>query len=655
MIRNHRILFLLISITLFPTFCFSQTEVWKDSIEVLLNVKECDKSDVDKLNYYITEIWKAERVSDSTINNAIRIVDKSRRLGYDIGLADALINLVRCYLIRYDSSKSLEHALEANKIYEQHGDKVKMAYTKMQLGVIYYTQNNYLKSLDYYHQSILGYEALKDSMPLATLYYLCGINDTRLLNFNSANLNFNKALELKSKLKDQQGIAQCNIGISELLLEQKQPDSALVYIGEVEKYIINSGDKYGNAKAQLLKAKSYAMLNNFTDALSSAIKGLDLAKQINAKELVVDGNELLYKLNQNNGNYKNAFDYLLNYMSLRDSIFNEKTSRNFSRLETDYILEKKQSEILLLENENRNRTIMLRATIIIGILSLVLAFLFYNRFQIKQKANKRLEKANSELLNTQQQLVQQEKLASLGQLTAGIAHEIKNPLNFVNNFSSLSSDLIKEYFTTADEQTKSEILRDLLINIEKINIHGRRADSIVTKMLEHSRTGIMDKENTNINKLCREDINLAYKAVQLGNPGFNCKLNIETDEKIPEVKLVTQEISRVLLNIINNAFYANLEKQKTTPSEQTKLSLTTKLVDNTIKIIIRDSGNGVPQKIIENIFQPFFTTKPPGKGTGLGLSISYDIIKAHGGDIVVSNHAEGGAEFIISLPVNYST
>ncbi|MBL0341464.1 MAG: two-component sensor histidine kinase [Bacteroidetes bacterium] len=275
--------------------------------------------------------------------------------------------------------------------------------------------------------------------------------------------------------------------------------------------------------------------------------------------------------------------------------------------------------------------------------------MFYNRFHLKQKANQKLEKAYQDLETTQQQLVQQEKLASLGQLTAGIAHEIKNPLNFVNNFSSLSSDLIKEYIASNDETIKSEIMNDLLINIEKINIHGNRADSIVTKMLEHSRTGIRDKQETDFNTICKEDLNLAYKAIQLGNPRFNCTLEINLDPTIPKIQAVAQEISRVLLNIFNNGFYAILEKQKKEKNFQPCLSLQTKLAGKYISIIIRDNGKGIPESIIKNVFQPFFTTKPPGEGTGLGLSISYDIIKAHGGTIVIGNHPEGGAEFTITL------
>ncbi|MBL0341465.1 MAG: tetratricopeptide repeat protein [Bacteroidetes bacterium] len=334
-------LVLLLLLSFFQTTqSFSQPEVWKDSIDILLKEEVPTKNSIKKLNYYIAELWKQARVSDSTINQALHTVEKARQSGDELVLADALINLVRCYLNRYDSSKSLEYALEANKIYEKYGDNSKMAYTIMQLGVIYYTQNKYQKSLDYYEQAIASYKILADTFRLSTLYYLNGINNTRLRTYTAANGNFREALDLKLKLKDEQGIAEVNLGIAELKLEEKQPDSSLLYIDEAFKYILKSENKYGQAKAHLLKAKCFAVLNNFPQAFKNADLGLFIADSIDAKELVIDANEQLYKLYRNNESYPNAYRYLFNFMTMRDSIFNEKTSRSFSRLEMDYLLEK---------------------------------------------------------------------------------------------------------------------------------------------------------------------------------------------------------------------------------------------------------------------------------------------------------------------------
>jgi len=629
----------------------AQPDRQRDSVELLLSSDKQSIQSLTKLNYLIEQIWKTHRVSDSTINQAIIIVEHARTTEDDMVLADALINLVRCYLNRYESTKSLEHALEANKLYEKLNDKGKMAYTTLQLGVVYYTQNNFQKSLEYYLHSLNMYTELKDTLRMSTLLYLCGINYTRLNEYGKADSNFKKALELKIKVNDLQGIAECNVGLGEMMLMQNNPDNALIFIDEAFRYIKSDENNYGLAKTKLLQSRALAMKNKYPEAFEAANTALKIAQEMDARELIVDAHEQLYQLHVKKGNYKEAYSNLYSYMTLRDSIFNEKTSRNFSRLETDYIIEKKQSEILLLENQNRNRNILLRASIIIGILSILLSLLFYSRYQIKQKANKELQQAYKDLEKTQQQLIQQEKLASLGQLTAGIAHEIKNPLNFVNNFSLISNDLIKEFRESDDPVLKSELIEDLEKNLAKISQHGQRANSIVTKMLEHSRGEIGEKQLTDINRLCREDTNLAYKAILMSNPGFNCEIQLDLNESLPKVMAVAQEISRVILNIVNNCFHALLEKKKISPEHSPILKVSTTISAKIISISIRDNGTGIKPEITEKIFHPFFTTKPSGEGTGLGLSISYDIIKAHGGNIVAGNNADGGAEFIITLPL----
>lgn len=269
-----------------------------------------------------------------------------------------------------------------------------------------------------------------------------------------------------------------------------------------------------------------------------------------------------------------------------------------------------------------------------------------------QQKNELLEEAMDNLKKSQQQLVQVEKLASLGQLIAGIAHEIQNPLNFVNNFSQLSRELIKETKEATSEEERSEILDDLEKNMEKINHHGKRADSIVKNMLEHSRTGSGEKQPTDINQLCREYVNLSYQGMRANNPDFNCELKMELDESLPVIKAVSQDISRVLLNIINNALYAINEKVKAKETGfHPSFSLKTARSENKLLITIADNGTGIPDAIKQKVFEPFYTTKPTGQGTGLGLSLSFDIINAHGGEIRFDSETGKGTTFFISLPV----
>ncbi len=635
-------------------YAFPKDEIiaGSDSITVLVARGLNKPEHIDKVNGIIEARCNSGRfISDSLITGAQEIVESARQLNYTAGLADALLNLVRLYLDRYESTKSLEYALEAYSIYEAKGNHSKMAYMLMQLGIIYYTQNNFTKSLEYYNSSVSEYEKIGDKSRIATLFYLSGINYSKLKNYPASLTFFNRAKEIKTAIGDEKGLAECNIGLADLFIGMNNPDSAIYYLGLARYYTSKTNNRYGNAKSDILKAEALFLKKDFDTAITLANDGLKIAFSINARELMVDAYKILYRISAQKKDYENAFVQMMNYTSLRDSIVNEKTSRNLSRLEGDFILDKKQSEILLLEKENRNRAILLRASIIIGILALLLSLLYYNKNQIKNRANKKLEKAYHDLETTQQQLVQQEKLASLGHLTAGIAHEIKNPLNFVNNFSHLSVELLKELNETQNPAEKEMIFKDIVLNMEKIAHHGERANSIVTRMLEHSRTGKREIEPTDINRLIKEYVQLAYQAVRIKHPGFSCTIVSTPDDKIPVLKLVSQEISRVLLNIFNNCLYVVAKKYEADPTFHPEIKVATILAGNLVIIIIRDNGPGIPENILERIFQPFFTTKPAGEGTGLGLSISYDIIKAHGGNITATNHHEGGACFTITLPV----
>ena len=276
-----------------------------------------------------------------------------------------------------------------------------------------------------------------------------------------------------------------------------------------------------------------------------------------------------------------------------------------------------------------------------------------------------LNQSLTHLKQTQSQLIQSEKMASLGELTAGIAHEIQNPLNFVNNFSDVNKELVDELQTELKSGNTEEaisISNDIKENSEKINHHGKRAGDIVKGMLQHSRSSTGVKEPTNINALADEYLRLSYHGLRAKDKEFNATMKTDFDESIGKINIIPQDIGRVLLNLYNNAFYACTERSRSTvnghastssagQSFEPTVSVTTKKSGNHVIITVSDNGNGIPQKIVDKIFQPFFTTKPTGQGTGLGLSLSYDIMKAHGGEIKVETKEGGGSEFILALPV----
>ena len=288
------------------------------------------------------------------------------------------------------------------------------------------------------------------------------------------------------------------------------------------------------------------------------------------------------------------------------------------------------------------------------------AYARYEDFNKLEAAKKQVDTTLNELQVTQKQLIQSEKMASLGELTAGIAHEIQNPLNFVNNFSEVSKELLdemKEAIEKGDTEDAKEIMNDVIQNLEKINHHGKRADGIVKGMLQHSRSSSGQKEPTDINALADEYLRLAYHGLRAKDKSFNATMKTDYDETLEKVNVIPQDIGRVILNLITNAFYAVTEKKKMNienyePVVTVKTSMNPPLGGRGAEVFIsvKDNGNGISQKVLDKIFQPFFTTKPTGSGTGLGLSLSYDIIKAHGGEIKVDTKVNEGTEFTIQLP-----
>jgi signal transduction histidine kinase len=266
---------------------------------------------------------------------------------------------------------------------------------------------------------------------------------------------------------------------------------------------------------------------------------------------------------------------------------------------------------------------------------------------------KEIEKAYTELKGTQAQLIQSEKMASLGELTAGIAHEIQNPLNFVNNFSEVNKELLEEMkgeMAKGNLEDAKALANDVIDNEKKIYHHGKRADAIVKGMLQHSRKSTGIKEMTDINALADEYFRLSYHGMRAKDKTFNATMKTDFDPSIEKINVIPQDLGRVILNLINNAFYAVTEKKILSAAEyEPTVSVSTKKVGDKVLISIKDNGNGIPQKVLDKIFQPFFTTKPTGQGTGLGLSLSYDIVKAHGGEIKVETKECEGTGFVIHL------
>ena len=442
-------------------------------------------------------------------------------------------------------------------------------------------------------------------------------------------------------------------------------------------------------------SKAYQHINKRDSSYYYGIKSIDLLKVIKEVQIVkvdlASAYDNMFEHFQRFAQPDSSFKYLKLAYTER-AVFTKKTISNLAAFQQ--VLLKKQLTLKDLQREKIETQGRMRMYILLTALLVFVglgAVLSYNYLQ-KKKANvilasqkEEIQSTLSQLKSTQAQLIQSEKLASLGELTAGIAHEIQNPLNFVNNFSEVSSELVDEMnqeLEKGDIIEAKEIANDLKQNLEKINLHGKRASSIVKGMLEHSRASTGVKELTDINKLADEYLRLSYHRLRAKDKDFNADYELIIDENLPKIEVIPQDIGRVLLNLINNAFYAVNERSKAPqpPKGEQEVSALSRLNDDSyvptvivsthylapplgvgglIEICVKDNGIGMPESVRAKVFQPFFTTKPTGQGTGLGLSLAYDIVtKGHGGTLeVVStegtsrDNREGvGSEFIITLP-----
>ncbi len=561
-----------------------------------------------------------------------------------------------------------------------------------------------------------------------TPYYNLGYLAQNMANYGNLYLKkgeYKKSLEYNlpnyykvvKSFYDSSDISYVLLNVSAGKLMDNQLDDVLPMLNKVDSINISFKNSAHSAKVQELRALYYiktgaldqakksleqcqSLINNFQIPVNStvgtitpdyyqALISIEQKKYAEASlwlqqdiiwcapvrpELLRD-QKLLAEVYGKMGNYLKASEAYQSYISLQSSLLADQAKYRSISFETEQQMNANELSITKLESENKVSTLTKNFTIGLAALLLILAGTVYHRFRSKKKANEVLKKTLSDLKSTQSQLIQSEKMASLGELTAGIAHEIQNPLNFVNNFSEVSNELIdemKEELKKGNYKDAEEIADDVKENLEKINHHGQRAAAIVKGMLQHSRSSSGVKEPTDINALCDEYLRLSYHGLRAKDKSFNATIKTDFDPTIGNINIIPQDIGRVVLNLLTNAFYAVGERSKAGSPDQRfgvvdekktlrqsqgdshepTVLITTKKMGDKIEIKVSDNGNGIPQKVLDKIFQPFFTTKPTGQGTGLGLSLSYDIVKAHGGELKVETKENEGSEFLIQLPVN---
>jgi two-component system NtrC family sensor kinase len=552
---------------------------------------------------------------------------------------------------------ALENYLKSLKICEEINYKRGIAANLGDMGNVYLSLGNFRKALDYSFQSESfdkTFSSENSGFLLSTIakaYIQLNMLDSALFFANESN-------EAAVKNKNEFYIALSLQALGDVFSKKNDIHHALYYYRAAIIYTEKTGYYLGRSGTFESMAELYQKKNMIDSAIYYAKQSLGIALPSKAMPVVVQAATFLYNIYKHSNVHASIY-YLEIASAATDSIFNNQKNNELEDLVYNEEARQKDKEAAEIQYKSN---LKLYGLIVIAAIIGIIALIQLRNNKQKKKANLLLERQKqkveitlSELRSTQAQLVQSEKMASLGELTAGIAHEIQNPLNFVNNFSDVNTELLqemKEEIAKGNYEEIKTIADNVMDNEQKINHHGKRADSIVKGMLQHSRTSSGQRELTDINTLADEYLRLAYHGLRAKEKSFNAKIETDFDESIGKINIVPQDIGRALLNLVNNAFYAVSEKLKIAGENyQPTISVQTKKINDKIEIKVCDNGNGIPKSIIDKIFQPFFTTKPTGQGTGLGLSLSYDIIKAHGGELKVETKEGEGTEFIIWLPV----
>ena len=501
----------------------------------------------------------------------------------------------------------------------ENNDLENFTYANDGLAIYYMDQNNPDSALFHIETSLSIADSIERKANLAYSKYVHGTILKGGGHYASAIQTFREGMEAGEKYDNFAGKVLNQLGLSQSFLAEKARDSSIYY--------------------------GYR-----------AIDGFGVIRRFDALNLSIStAYENMFDLYQWTGQTDSAFKYLQLSKVTGDSLNQEriKNLASFQHLQLSEQLRIKEleNERVLTQNRIRNYGLLLALA-----LTMLIAGIIYRNSKAKTKANAALHQALDELRSTQDQLIHAEKMASLGELTAGIAHEIQNPLNFVNNFSEINVELAEELIMSVnggDIQTATELAADIQQNQHKILHHGKRADGIVKGMLQHSRSGSGQKEPTDINVLADEYLRLAYHGLRAKDKTFNADFRADLASDLPKILAIPQEIGRVLLNLINNAFHAVSAKAAEigyadyTPT----VTVSTRRMEQSVEIRVTDNGPGISDDIRKKIFQPFFTTKPAGQGTGLGLSLSYDIVKAHGGELNLDSKPGTGTTFTIMLPI----
>jgi signal transduction histidine kinase len=642
----------------------SMTMLHVDSLKQALKMVRNDTSSV-LIMANLAEGYRGSK-PDSAMLYAQQALQLAKKIQFPRGEVLSLLSISVVMRELGNLPQALDIAMKALNIAETHHYKYGEAFSLVRIANVYNAFNDYSEALKYYFKASEKLKSNEDDFLYVGAHFLAGNVLQRMNNLDSALYEVDMASQLVKKYSYK--TYEPDIQNAYASIHNKKGDSKLAL-----QYYHQSLLGYLNLKENRAISSCYNDLANFykgRNQLDSAIyyakQALEFAQALSYKSYEMRAASILSELYEES-NSRLALYYFKMAASAKDSLYNAQKIQAMQTLafEEQERVKEMQSEKLAFRNKVIQNVLLIGAVFL-----LITALVLYRNNKLKQRTNTVLAATLSNLKLTQSQLIQSEKMASLGELTAGIAHEIQNPLNFVNNFSEVSRELLAEMKGELDKgnaEDAKELANDVIKNLEKINHHGKRADGIVKGMLQHSRTNSGKKELTDLNALCEEYLRLSYHGYRAKDKSFNAKFEFHPDPTLPKVNVVPQDIGRVILNLINNALYAVNEKVKRetanvkaesshvspfTSRYEPLVTITTKNLGDKIQISVKDNGPGIPDSIKEKIFQPFFTTKLTGQGTGLGLSLSYDIVKAHGGEIKLETKDSEETKFTISLPIH---
>ncbi|WP_159039908.1 ATP-binding protein [Christiangramia fulva] len=522
------------------------------------------------------------------------------------------------------------------------------------IGVLNYFVGNYEKAIEYYQEASALNELRQDEVMTSLLHMNKGESYFEMGQYDLAKTEMESALKhfRSSGYNIYTGLVYWDLG--NVYEAQGNYSEAEKYYKMTVATNLEEDRPDFLGMGYLALAGLYERSGSIDSSYNLATKALSTYYAINDSLGLINAHSTLASVFDARAQVDSAYYHMKESAALSSAMNKEERVKEFQVLGLNEQLKLNELKTEKVLYQNRIRMYGLAAGT--GVLLLISMIAYRNsRRQKRDKAI--IEESYTKLRATQSQLIQQEKLASLGQLTAGIAHEIKNPLNFVNNFSEVSKELLEEMseeLKNGNYDLVAEIAGDVNQNLEKILHHGKRADGIVKGMLEHSRSSSGKKEEINVNSFVDEYLRLAYHGLRAKDKSFNATMKTDFDPKTGKIEAVPQELGRVILNLVTNAFYAvserkNLQQAQEDNEYEPRVWISTRRTKDQIEIKVRDNGMGIPEEIREKIFQPFFTTKPTGEGTGLGLSLSYDIVKAHGGEIKLETHDGEGTIFTIFL------